>query len=116
MTQSDKDFITRIQVSQLISADPYGSDFYAQVFGTVQRTHLGTGENDAAIINFGNYGGIGVGLPPGHKGAGRRESALNKMVHQIERIVKNQRNRAPPSQGMSLVGLLADTKYSQASS
>ncbi len=30
MGSSDKDFITRIQLSQLVTPDPYSSDFYAQ--------------------------------------------------------------------------------------
>lgn len=32
MTVSDKEFITRIQISQIITADPYADDFYAHIY------------------------------------------------------------------------------------
>lgn len=98
MTQSDKDFITRIQVSQLVTQDPYAEDFYAQVFGAIHRSRLGQMGNDPSVVNFGNSGGVGVGLPPGHRGAGRRENALNRMQSQVERIVRNSKNREEASQ------------------
>src|SRR5258708_24712789 len=50
MTQSAKDFITRIWVSHLVTNDPFGDDFYAQMLGTLQRSSLGTGENTTARI------------------------------------------------------------------
>ncbi len=65
MTQSAKDFITRIWVSHLVTDDPFGDDFYAQMLGTLQRSSLGTGENNTAVVQFGSYGGIGVRLPLG---------------------------------------------------
>ena len=60
MTQSDKDFITRIQVSQLVTQDPYAEDFYAQVFGAILRSRLGM--SSEGVLKFGS-GGVGVGLP-----------------------------------------------------
>jgi DNA topoisomerase 2-associated protein PAT1 len=98
MTQSDKDFITRIQVSQLVTQDPYAEDFYAQVFGAIHRSRMGQMENDPTVVNFGSSGGVSVGLPPGHRGAGRRENALNRMQNQVERIVRNSKNREESSQ------------------
>ncbi|KAI5984315.1 topoisomerase II-associated protein PAT1 [Pisolithus albus] len=79
MTQSDKDFITRIQVSQLVTQDPYADDFYAQVSG------------DERVLKFGSSGGVGLGL--GQKVPGRRQSAMQKMEAQVERIVNNARLR-----------------------
>ncbi|KAK2463708.1 hypothetical protein APHAL10511_004459 [Amanita phalloides] len=46
MTQSDKDFITRIQVSQLVTQDPYADDFYAQVYGAILRSKMGLQSQD----------------------------------------------------------------------
>ena len=111
MTRSDKDFIARIQVSQLVTDDPVGDDFYAQLLSTFQRSRMGTGENDTAVVQFGPYGGIGVGLPLGHKGAGRKDNALNRMATQVERIVKNQKNRESQPQGMWPPNAFFDAKW-----
>ncbi|KAG2150307.1 topoisomerase II-associated protein PAT1 [Suillus bovinus] len=91
MTQSDKDFITRIQVSQLVTQDPYAEDFYAQVYGAILRSRLGLQSQDERVIKFGSSGGVGLGLA--QKGSGRRQSAMQKMEAQVERIVNNARLR-----------------------
>jgi DNA topoisomerase 2-associated protein PAT1 len=91
MTQSDKDFITRIQVSQLVTQDPYAEDFYAQVYGAILRSRLGLQSQDERVIKFGSSGGVGLGLA--QKGGGRRQSAMQKMEAQVERIVNNARLR-----------------------
>jgi DNA topoisomerase 2-associated protein PAT1 len=69
MGQSDKDFITRIQVSQLITLDP-SEDYYAQVFGSA-----------------------GIPAAAAHTRGRRRENALQKMAAQVERIVSNAKAR-----------------------
>lgn len=84
MTQSDKDFITRIQVSQLVTSDPYTEDFYAQVLGSLRR-------NGTGMRWFGNAG-VGLGVP-GHRLGGRREHAMNRMAEQVYRIVENAKAR-----------------------
>ncbi|KAG0705559.1 topoisomerase II-associated protein PAT1 [Suillus ampliporus] len=91
MTQSDKDFITRIQVSQLVTQDPYAEDFYAQVYGAILRSRMGLQSQDERVIKFGSSGGVGLGLA--QKGSGRRQSAMQKMEAQVERIVNNARLR-----------------------
>jgi Topoisomerase II-associated protein PAT1 len=91
MTQSDKDFITRIQVSQLVTQDPYADDFYAQVYGAIMRSRMGLQTQDERVLKFGSGGGIGLGLPP--KGGGRRPNAMQRMEAQVERIVSNARIR-----------------------
>lgn len=90
MTQSDKDFITRIQVSQLVTQDPYAEDFYAQVYSAVIRSRMGL-ETDERVLKFGSGGGVGLGIA--QKGAGRRPNAMQKMEQQVERIVTNARLR-----------------------
>ena len=87
MTQSDKDFITRIQVSQLVTSDPYTEDYYAQVFVS---TMFGL-DSDERVLKFGSGEGVGLGL--GTRGAGRRPNALQRMEAQVERIVNNARQR-----------------------
>ncbi|KAI6149363.1 topoisomerase II-associated protein PAT1 [Pisolithus tinctorius] len=91
MTQSDKDFITRIQVSQLVTQDPYADDFYAQVYGAILRSRMGLQSGDERVLKFGSGGGVGLGL--GQKVPGRRQSAMQKMEAQVERIVSNARLR-----------------------
>ena len=91
MTQSDKDFITRIQVSQLVTQDPYADDFYAQVYGAILRSRLGLQSQDERVLKFGSGGGIGLGLAS--KGGGRRPSAMQWMEQQVEHIVSNARKR-----------------------
>ncbi|CAA7267400.1 unnamed protein product [Cyclocybe aegerita] len=91
MTQSDKDFITRIQVSQLVTQDPYADDFYAQVYGAILRSRMGLQAQDERVLKFGSGGGIGLGLAS--KGGNRRPSAMQRMEQQVERIVSNARKR-----------------------
>ncbi|KAH7919056.1 hypothetical protein BV22DRAFT_1041258 [Leucogyrophana mollusca] len=110
MTQSDKDFITRIQVSQLVTQDPYAEDFYAQVYGAILRSRMGLQSQDERVLKFGASGGVGLGLA--QKGGGRRQSAMQKMEAQVERIVSNARLREK-EKGMhsihSLQGALGKT-------
>lgn len=90
MTQSDKDFITRIQVSQLVTQDPYADDFYAQVYGAILRSRMGL-RQDERVLKFGALGGVALGV--NQRGAGRRPSAMQRMEQQVERIVNNARRR-----------------------
>ncbi|CAE6519364.1 unnamed protein product [Rhizoctonia solani] len=69
MSQSDKDFITRIQVSQLVTQDP-SEDFYANSLGS-----------------------SGIAAAATHTRGRRRENALQKMATQVERIVTNAKAR-----------------------
>ncbi|KZT65665.1 hypothetical protein DAEQUDRAFT_731228 [Daedalea quercina L-15889] len=108
MTQSDKDFITRIQVSQLVTQDPYADDFYAQVYGAIVRSRMGVQTQDDRILKFGS--GAGVGLGPGQKGSGRRPSAMQRMEAQVERIVNNAKLREKEKISLnSLQGALGKT-------
>lgn len=91
MTQSDKDFITRIQVSQLVTSDPYTEDFYAQVYGSLLRSRLGISAQAERVLKFGSGEGVGLGLTP--KGTSRRPGDLLRMEQQVERIVSNARQR-----------------------
>ena len=96
MTQSDKDFITRIQVSQLVTQDPYADDFYAQVYGAIMRNRMGISSQDERVLKFGSSGGVGLGVA--QKGSSRRPSAMQRMEQQVERIVSNARLREKEKQ------------------
>ncbi|KLO11600.1 hypothetical protein SCHPADRAFT_998761 [Schizopora paradoxa] len=91
MTQSDKDFITRIQVSQLVTSDPYTEDFYAQVYGSLIRSRMGLDVQGKRVLEFGALGGVGLGV--NQKVSGRRQNAMQRMEAQVERIVNAARQR-----------------------
>lgn len=85
MTQSDKDFITRVQVAQLVTSDPYAEDFYAQVYASI-RQQRNSVDGDGGKVAHGPSTG-GGGRPH------RRENAMQRMQAQVERLVNNMKNR-----------------------
>lgn len=107
MTQSDKDFITRIQVSQLVTSDPYTEDFYAQVYGSLMRSRMGINANEERVLKFGSGEGVALGMTqrPGN----RRQNAMQRMEAQVERIVSNARQREKEK---GLHGNVHSLKYS----
>jgi hypothetical protein len=40
MTQSDKDFINKLQIAQLVTDDPLADDFYCQVYTAIRNKHM----------------------------------------------------------------------------
>lgn len=108
MTQSDKDFITRIQVSQLVTQDPYAEDFYAQTYSMIMRSKMGLQSQDLRVLNFGSGGGVGLGLA--QRPNGRRASAMQKMEAQVEKIVQAARIREK-EKGISCELSLGDQNY-----
>ncbi|KAG1595547.1 hypothetical protein G6F48_000617 [Rhizopus delemar] len=91
MTQNDKDFVNRIQLSQLASGDPYADDFYYQVYTSLrQRAGLPTATQ--------------VTNERGTRGR-RDESMMQRMQQQLQRIV-NDAKRRPKQTGVSLEGAL----------
>jgi DNA topoisomerase 2-associated protein PAT1 len=120
MTQGDKDFITRIQVSQLINSngpngthDPYSDDFYYAVMQSMRQGRL------AALQQQANAQAAGAGGPQqgtgllgqqqhqqqqqqGHgrnrnnaaeKRMTRRENAMNRMTQQVQRLVDDAKKK-----------------------
>jgi DNA topoisomerase 2-associated protein PAT1 len=93
MTQGDKDFITRIQVSQLVAPDPQTEDFYAQVYGAILRSRAGAVAVDNGVLTFGSSGGIALSkINPG-MGANRPQRAMQRMEAQVDRLLANARMR-----------------------
>ncbi|KAH8832835.1 topoisomerase II-associated protein PAT1 [Flagelloscypha sp. PMI_526] len=103
MTQSDKDFITRIQVSQLVTQDPFADDYYAQMYAKQHRQQARIGQEDQRLLKFGSGGGIALGVP--QKGSNRRVNAMHRMEQQVERIVNNARKREEEKNQHALTSL-----------
>ncbi|KAK4052854.1 DNA topoisomerase 2-associated protein pat1 [Microbotryomycetes sp. JL221] len=78
MSNSDKDFITRIQVSQLVTEDPYADDFYFHIMAAIRMSRQ-------PLQSIGN----------GPRRANRRDNAMNRMAQNVQRLVDlaKQRNK-----------------------
>ncbi|KAI8339561.1 topoisomerase II-associated protein PAT1 [Chlamydoabsidia padenii] len=86
MTQNDKDFIQRIQLTQLASGDPYADDFYYQVYSSLRMRTTGLGANKPTSNES--------------RGRGRREDTMmHRMQQQIQRIVNDAKRRPKQTQG-----------------
>ncbi len=102
----DKEFITRIQLSQLVTQDPYASDFYAQVFTQIARqrnlqnqSQGNPDSNQPGVLSVGPDGrGIAVGGVMARNGGGGRQklkdTAMQRMTMQVKRIVEHAKERS----------------------
>ncbi|GAA6011782.1 hypothetical protein JCM11491_000749 [Sporobolomyces phaffii] len=108
MSNSDKDFITRIQVSQLITDDPYADDFYFHIMAAIKNARQNA---ILAAINQGQdqppLPGSARGVLPGNQGGPtgasatqnggrrptRRENAMNRMAQNVQRLVDSAKKR-----------------------
>lgn len=112
MSRSDKDFITRIQVSQLISSDPYTDDFYAHIYfalhGNRSRVTLPASSEEEKQKQQKKAEESTNGQEDSNAQQGeekqkktrqrkaqpnRRETAMLRMQQQVERIVQNRKER-----------------------
>lgn len=121
MTLSDKDFITRIQVSQLVTSDPYSDDFYAHIFfalrgsSTTNPGLMGKPATDATLPAAAAAASASgkAGKPKRQQQPSRRETAMMRMQQQVERIVQNRKERIEKStQGAALEGALGRVSLS----
>jgi DNA topoisomerase 2-associated protein PAT1 len=124
MSNSDKDFITRIQVSQLVTDDPYADDFYFHIMAAIKSSrHNALVANAAAAAgapiagegeqqvrqnagNGGRNGGRG-----GERKPTRRENAMSKMAQNVQRLVdvaKQRNNRTGQCASLPLPSRLHD--------
>ena len=94
---NEKDFITRIQVSQLVnqlgpggSHDPYVEDFYFHVYNAIRASRGPPPPAQNAAQNG-----------PGGKQArpSKRENALSRMAQQVQRIVADSAKKPKKDQG-----------------
>ncbi|CAJ0633558.1 14431_t:CDS:2 [Entrophospora sp. SA101] len=105
MTQSDKDYVNRIQISQLVTDDPYADDFYCQVYSAVRSRQSQPHMGNFSHHHGGNNGGGFMGHERGRHRSRGSESGLFKMQQQVLRIVNDAR-RKPKLTQLSLEGAL----------
>lgn len=107
MGASDKDFITRIQISQLVTPDPYQSDFYAQVFSAIRRAQAprpGPGEDgaeDNGVVEIAPGFGLGVGAAAGNRFGKMGAQTMQKLSKQVRQLVQNRVNSQKNGAGQS---------------
>ena len=103
MSNSDKDFITRIQVSQLITDDPYADDFYFHIMAAIKNARQNAilaaiNQGQQAPPPPGTVQGPTTGSQPGPNGGTsrrptRRENAMNRMAQNVQRLVDSAKKR-----------------------
>lgn len=105
MSGSDKDFITRIQISQLVSPDPYVDDFYAHVFFAVRGGGRRIALPDTSAIQSQRDGANERGgKANARRKLSKHENAMLRMQQQVERLVETRKKRL--TQSSSLEGAL----------
>ena len=67
MNPKDKDFVTRFQLSQIVTEDPYNEDFYAQVFKvihpkTINGVQQSTQQNNSIAQAYLDHSGHRLGV------------------------------------------------------
>ena len=90
MGSSDKDFITRIQLSQLATADPYASDFYAQVFSALKRSRIIAAEDGPTVVQVAPGFGVGAAGPSGNRFGKMGSNTMQKLSTQVKKLVENR--------------------------
>ncbi|KAG0042140.1 hypothetical protein BGZ83_000843 [Gryganskiella cystojenkinii] len=100
MTQSDKDFINRIQISQLVTDDPYADDFYCQVYTALRNRHL----QQMGIPNAG-LDGDANGQNEGNRRRGPNGRSEQRIQQQVQRIVSDAK-RNPKRTNVTVEGAL----------
>ncbi|SCV04071.1 LAME_0H15522g1_1 [Lachancea meyersii CBS 8951] len=93
MTPRDKDFITRYQLSQIVTDDPYNEDFYFQVYKIIQRGGI-VGESNKGLIARAYLEHSGHRLGGRYK---RADVALQRMQSQVEKAVTVAKERPQKS-------------------
>ncbi|BEJ11320.1 hypothetical protein CspHIS471_0107420 [Cutaneotrichosporon sp. HIS471] len=105
MGNSDKDFITRIQLSQLASSDPYTSDFYAQVFSALKRQQAPDGAKGPNIVQAAPGMGFGVGGPANRFGK-MGNASMQRLATQVRKLVASSSKRQANMSNDALQGAL----------
>ena len=93
MNPKDKDFVTRFQLSQIVTEDPYNEDFYAQVFKvihpkTINGVQQSTQQNNSIAQAYLDHSG--------HRLGGRykrADVALQRMQQQVQKAVTVAKER-----------------------
>lgn len=93
MGNSDKDFITRIQLSQLATADPYSSDFYAQVYSALIRRQQAADGQGPTVVQVAPGLGFGVGAPTGNRFGKMGTASMQRLTTQVKKLVSTTAKR-----------------------
>ncbi|KAI9597365.1 topoisomerase II-associated protein PAT1 [Syncephalis fuscata] len=91
MTQGDKEYVHKVQIAQLVHQDPSADDFYCRMY-TAVRGRAAAMAPEIASRERGT-------------GRGRRETGIQRMQQQIQRIVNDAKKR-PKTTQVSLEGAL----------
>lgn len=99
MNPKDKDFVTRFQLSQIVTEDPYNEDFYAQVYKVI---HPKAVNNVPQQSNHQNNSIAQAYLEQsGHRLGGRHKRAdvaLQRMQQQVQKAVTVAKERPKMTQ------------------
>ncbi|MBW0476948.1 hypothetical protein O181_016663 [Austropuccinia psidii MF-1] len=124
MSQGDKDFITRIQVSQLVNPshgqvgfDPYADDFYFHIYTAIRASRMAVQQQAQAVAADRRLSAIASGQAiPIHdvpardnrwaeRRLTRRDHAMIRMAQNVQRIIDHAKQRPKMSQ-VTLEGAL----------
>lgn len=99
MSNSDKDFITRIQVSQLVTDDPYADDFYFHIMNAIKSNRTAAMLNAAGMqqqvgpMTLPNGQPMNQGGMRGRQRMNKRDNAMNRMAQNVQRLVDSAKQR-----------------------
>ncbi|WVN89744.1 uncharacterized protein L203_104974 [Cryptococcus depauperatus CBS 7841] len=109
MGSSDKDFITRIQLSQLATDDPFVHDFYAQVFSALEKSRRAheSGQIDRpTVVQIAAGFGFGVGGPSGNRFGKMGQNTMQKLSTQVKKLVESRTQHPKATNTAALQGAL----------
>lgn len=104
MTPKDKDFVTRFQLSQIVTDDPYNEDFYSQVYKAINSN------------NNNNMNSLAQKYleQSGHRLGGRSKRAdvaLQRMQQQVSKAVSVAKERGANTGILTKAGALGKVSY-----
>ncbi|EEB07134.1 topoisomerase II-associated deadenylation- dependent mRNA-decapping factor [Schizosaccharomyces japonicus yFS275] len=102
MTNSDKSFITRIQLSQLVSEDPSSDDFYYRVYMLIRGRKPSQEDANHFVQTYLGSGGFRRGR--------RSENPMQKVQQQLLRLVAAAKER-PKTTQLFLEGALGKIAF-----
>ncbi|KAG5519216.1 hypothetical protein PMAC_002304 [Pneumocystis sp. 'macacae'] len=106
MTTSDKNFINRIQLSQLVSDDPYSDDFYYYVYNSSRNEKSQQKQVDKSNTLYSSKNEQTSNFKNKHD-----ENPILKMLQQIQNIVATGKSK-PKATQLSLEGALGKISFS----
>lgn len=105
MTPKDKDFVTRFQLSQIVTDDPYNEDFYSQVYKVLNSS---TGENNMNSLAQKYLEQSGHRLGGRSK---RADIALQRMQQQVSKAVSVAKERGESTGILTKAGALGKVSF-----